>query len=224
MLKKGLLTSVLLTVLLVFTGCNNDTAQVKISNISVNTDNELMVTDLSSYMLPLAETQKDRDMLSSIKAEVADNPIDFSSVMYSEDMVCVGDVVYVEGVIPEKDYPPDRVYIYSDPEDSVSFENANLTNKDGDTILTFDVVGEKVGTATVYVGIYDSDYSHSFDLDIVEVSSRTTPEYSGYTVYCTPTGGKYHAYGCSYLRGNGIAIGLEEALSRGLGPCSRCNP
>lgn len=42
-------------------------------------------------------------------------------------------------------------------------------------------------------------------------------------VYRTKTGSKYHRAGCSYLKSS-IEITLSEALSRGLSPCSRCNP
>lgn len=42
-------------------------------------------------------------------------------------------------------------------------------------------------------------------------------------VYRTKSGKKYHRAGCSYLK-SCIEVTLSEALSRGLSPCSRCNP
>lgn len=43
-------------------------------------------------------------------------------------------------------------------------------------------------------------------------------------VHYTRTGAKYHSAGCQYLRRSDFTCSLEEALSRGLGPCSRCSP
>ena len=44
------------------------------------------------------------------------------------------------------------------------------------------------------------------------------------TVYVTESGSKYHADGCQYLSHSKIAISLENAISKGYGPCSKCNP
>ena len=44
------------------------------------------------------------------------------------------------------------------------------------------------------------------------------------TVYRTSSGTKYHTENCSSLKGNGIAITLQEAVDKGLEPCSKCNP
>jgi len=43
-------------------------------------------------------------------------------------------------------------------------------------------------------------------------------------VHITRTGAKYHAAGCRYLRRSDYVVSLSEALSRGLTPCSVCNP
>lgn len=43
-------------------------------------------------------------------------------------------------------------------------------------------------------------------------------------VRVTRTGGKYHYSFCSYLHSSSIKITLEEAVSRGYGSCSRCDP
>lgn len=43
-------------------------------------------------------------------------------------------------------------------------------------------------------------------------------------VRVTRTGGKYHYSFCSYLQSSSIKITLEEAVSRGYGSCSRCDP
>ncbi|RDB63995.1 hypothetical protein C1878_04210 [Gordonibacter sp. 28C] len=47
---------------------------------------------------------------------------------------------------------------------------------------------------------------------------------SGYTVYVTNTGGKYHANGCQYLKKSKIPISISDAIAQGYEPCSRCNP
>jgi micrococcal nuclease len=43
-------------------------------------------------------------------------------------------------------------------------------------------------------------------------------------VYITSSGKKYHADGCRYLSKSKIAIELSDAIARGYGPCSACNP
>ena len=43
-------------------------------------------------------------------------------------------------------------------------------------------------------------------------------------VYVTKTGTKYHLEGCSSLRSSKIPTTLQEAVSRGMGPCSICSP
>ncbi len=44
------------------------------------------------------------------------------------------------------------------------------------------------------------------------------------TVYITRTGAKYHRGNCRYLSKSKIPISLADAISRGFGPCSVCNP
>ena len=44
------------------------------------------------------------------------------------------------------------------------------------------------------------------------------------TVYITVSGKKYHADGCRYLSKSKIAIALADAVAKGYGPCSACNP
>ena len=44
------------------------------------------------------------------------------------------------------------------------------------------------------------------------------------TVCITATGEKYHRKSCSYLRYSSFDIPLEDAVERGYGKCSRCNP
>ncbi len=43
------------------------------------------------------------------------------------------------------------------------------------------------------------------------------------TVYVTPSGSKYHAAGCRYLKGRHSPVALDE-VGAGKGPCSVCNP
>lgn len=44
------------------------------------------------------------------------------------------------------------------------------------------------------------------------------------TVYITKTGTKYHSNGCSYLSSSKISISLDDAISKGFTPCSKCKP
>lgn len=43
-------------------------------------------------------------------------------------------------------------------------------------------------------------------------------------VYITDSGSKYHAAGCSYLKNSSTEIELDDAISEGYTPCSRCKP
>jgi hypothetical protein len=43
-------------------------------------------------------------------------------------------------------------------------------------------------------------------------------------VYITVSGTKYHADGCRYLSKSKVAIALADAIAKGYGPCSVCNP
>ena len=44
------------------------------------------------------------------------------------------------------------------------------------------------------------------------------------TVYITVSGKKYHADGCRYLSKSKVSIALADAIAKGYGPCSACNP
>lgn len=44
------------------------------------------------------------------------------------------------------------------------------------------------------------------------------------TVHITETGKKYHNAGCQYLKSSDFEVTLQDAKSRGLTPCSKCNP
>lgn len=55
-------------------------------------------------------------------------------------------------------------------------------------------------------------------------SIGTTQTTSGITVYITETGEKYHRSWCQYLSSSKIPISLEEAVQRGYGRCSKCDP
>ncbi len=43
-------------------------------------------------------------------------------------------------------------------------------------------------------------------------------------VYITKNGTKYHKEDCSYLSSSKIPVTLEQAISQGLEPCSKCFP
>lgn len=46
----------------------------------------------------------------------------------------------------------------------------------------------------------------------------------GVTVYVTDHGKKYHSAGCQYLARSCNSIDLGDAISKGYGPCSKCDP
>lgn len=46
----------------------------------------------------------------------------------------------------------------------------------------------------------------------------------GLTVYVTRSGAKYHRANCSFVRKGATAISVQEALDKGLTPCTRCKP
>ena len=51
---------------------------------------------------------------------------------------------------------------------------------------------------------------------------KTVTVPKGEVVWKTSSGEKYHKEGCGSLRGNGVAITVEEATIAGLEPCKRC--
>lgn len=54
--------------------------------------------------------------------------------------------------------------------------------------------------------------------------SEATKDNGDITVYITLTGKKYHSPGCRSLAKSSIPIKLRDAVARGYGPCSLCNP
>ena len=43
-------------------------------------------------------------------------------------------------------------------------------------------------------------------------------------VFATRTGKKYHLDGCTFLNKSKIPMTLQEAVDKGLTPCTKCNP
>lgn len=92
----------------------------------------------------------------------------------------------------------------------------------------------------VCADIEDSAYSQGYDTGYDEASDLFDTYYkkgyntgyadgrvakqNSYAVYITKSGSKYHADGCSYLRGSKIAVDVNEAIKSGYTACSRCNP
>lgn len=60
--------------------------------------------------------------------------------------------------------------------------------------------------------------------DITGYADGRVAKQNSYAVYITKSGSKYHADGCSYLRGSKIAVDVNEAIKSGYMACSRCNP
>ncbi|WP_304225696.1 thermonuclease family protein [Gracilinema caldarium] len=58
-------------------------------------------------------------------------------------------------------------------------------------------------------------------------AEQQTPDTAKTSVWITPSGKKYHKENCPTLKNSGNtvkSVGLEDALRRGLEPCSVCNP
>ena len=55
-------------------------------------------------------------------------------------------------------------------------------------------------------------------------TEETTSSDSAHNVYITKSGSKYHSLVCQYLKKSQIEISLQDAISRGYEPCSKCNP
>lgn len=102
-----------------------------------------------------------------------------------------------------------------DSHNSINTHDYSPTYKSYSPIPTYDTPSiEPLPTVSVesHKPIY-TPYS------IEEVSDDITV-----TVYVTRTGEKYHSYGCQYLSKSCIPIDLDDAISEGYTPCSRCHP
>jgi competence protein ComEC len=53
---------------------------------------------------------------------------------------------------------------------------------------------------------------------------RPTSTPVGVTVYVTPSGTKYHLWGCQYIGQNYTAMTVAQACAAGKTPCSVCRP
>ena len=62
-----------------------------------------------------------------------------------------------------------------------------------------------------------------FPADVPVTDLPVQPVEEVLTVYVTPSGSKYHAAGCRYLKGRHSPVALDE-VGAGKGPCSVCNP
>ena len=66
-------------------------------------------------------------------------------------------------------------------------------------------------------------YSEPASASYYEEPVEEYSEPQGQTVYVTNTGSKYHQDGCRYLSKSKIPISLDDAISSGYEPCSKCN-
>lgn len=75
-----------------------------------------------------------------------------------------------------------------------------------------------IAFSTIFVGCDKQPVTPPYSANQAPIQPQSV------TVHITRTGKKYHSAGCSYLRYSDIEISLDEAKSRGLSPCSKCNP
>ena len=59
---------------------------------------------------------------------------------------------------------------------------------------------------------------------VQQKESNTSSASSSQTVYVTKSGSKYHRLGCQHLKKSQIEISLQNAISGGYEPCSKCSP
>ena len=73
-------------------------------------------------------------------------------------------------------------------------------------------------TATTQAETDSEEVAEETPIIVEEETESTSP-----VVYRTETGEKYHRENCIHLKSK-IETTVDEALSMGLGPCSKCNP
>ncbi|MCB2361971.1 ComEC/Rec2 family competence protein [Clostridium estertheticum] len=91
------------------------------------------------------------------------------------------------------------------------------TDENGTIAATSDGNNVKFNTNQ---GSYNGIGSGSTKITTTQASSQD----QSVTVYASKTGTKYHVGGCSSLSKSKIPISLSDAKSKGLTPCSKCNP
>ena len=69
-------------------------------------------------------------------------------------------------------------------------------------------------------GKIQTDGINAANASTAQEKTVTVPK--GEIVWKTPLGKKYHKEGCGSMRGNGVAITIEEATTAGLEPCKKC--
>jgi len=113
---------------------------------------------------------------------------------------------------------------------SFNFSSA-AENKNHENLL---VIHDASEIAKRYVADWEAHRTHSVRYRGVESAPPGTPEKrtapspssqaGAVEVFVTPNGKRYHAAGCSSLKGGGRPIPLETAKAQGLTPCQRCRP
>lgn len=100
-----------------------------------------------------------------------------------------------------------------------------VATTDGSNISFSTASGSSSGNSSSY---YTESQSASSSAAVIsddgQYNQDNATSSSDVTVHITETGEKYHSAGCQYLKKSDIEITLSEAKSRGLTPCSRCNP
>lgn len=92
----------------------------------------------------------------------------------------------------------------------------------GDAAMLIDAGESDKGTAVQeYIkeqGVKSLDY-----LIVTEPEAEAPQDNQSQTVHITKTGRKYHNAGYASLSKSDMEVTLDEALSKGLGPCKRCH-
>lgn len=91
------------------------------------------------------------------------------------------------------------------------------------------VTAKKKGSTTVYVTVkyrykkVNFTRKLSCKVKVKETRSVKKPVSYGETVYITPTGKKYHTFGCRFVKSNYQSLSLSEAIKRGYTACMVCH-
>lgn len=99
------------------------------------------------------------------------------------------------------------------------------TDENGTVVATSN--GNEVKFSTnpgSYNGIVSGTAESTTTQPVPAAATPTPNKNQSVIVYTTKTGTKYHVDGCSSLSKSKIPISLSDAKSKGLTPCSKCNP
>lgn len=106
-------------------------------------------------------------------------------------------------------------------EPSTTIQNASVSSQQTETTTIDETTLAETTTIETTQEITTTQVETTTVEETTTVQETTKKEI---IVHITNTGSKYHSSGCQYLRKSDIETTLKDAKSRGLTPCSKCNP